>query len=115
MYNTIDKVYASKIEPTLHLAINKLINVDQSNWTNYVPTPLRFIEIDSKNYFGIEDKHIEQNLDYLLTSLQENGMILPTWEWGNCLDAWNKAKKEWTGVLTLDAMLLLSKFERILI
>ncbi len=114
MYNTIDKVYASKIEPTLHLAINKLINVDQSNWTNYVPTPLRFIEIDSKNYFGIGEKHIENNLDYLVTSFQENGMILPTWEWGNYLNAWNIAKKEWTGILTLDAILLLSKFNRII-
>lgn len=113
MYNTIDDVYASKIESTLHVAINKLINVDQSDWTNYVPTPLNFIEIDSRNYFGIEDKYIENNLDYLITSIHENGMIVPTWEWGDYLDAWKEAKKQWTGILTLDAMLMLSKFNRV--
>ncbi|WFA08797.1 hypothetical protein [Tissierella sp. Yu-01] len=113
MSNTIDDIYSSKIESTLRLAINKLVNVDENDWTNYVPTPLKFIEIDSKNYFGIDKKHIEQNLDYLITNFEDNGKILPTWEWDNYLDVWDNAKIEWIGILTLEAMLSLLKFNRI--
>jgi len=53
----------------LKLAVSQLVNINESEWINYVPTPLKFIEIDSKNFFGIERKFIDQNLDYLVDRL----------------------------------------------
>ena len=113
MYNALDEEFSSQIVDTLKLAVSKLVNINQSEWINYVPTPLKFINFDSKNYFGIEYKFIDQNLDYLIDRLEEDGKILPTWQWDKYLEEWEIAKIEWMGILTLESLLSLLKFNRI--
>ena len=113
LYHLLDANLSNKIEGKLKLAISQLVNIDQSDWTNYVPTPVRFIDFYSKNNLGIEQRYIDQNLDYLIDKLEEHGRILPTWEWGQYFDDWEVARKEWMGVLTLEALLSLLKFNRI--
>lgn len=113
MSNTIDKELSTQIEDTLKLAISQLINVNEDEWTEYVPTPLKFIEFDSDNFFGIDIKFINKNLDYLIANLDENKKILPTWEWNDYLDEWEIARTEWMGNLTLKGLLSLKKFNRL--
>jgi len=113
MYNALGEECSSQIVDTLKLAVSKLVNLNQSEWINYVPTPLKFINFDSKNYFGIEYKFIDQNLDYLIDRLEEDGKILPTWQWDKYLEEWEIAKIEWMGILTLESLLSLLKFNRI--
>lgn len=113
MYNTLNEKFSSQIADTLKLAVSQLVNINQSEWINYVPTPLRFIEVDSKNSFGIKRKFIDQNLDYLIDRLEEDGRILPTWQWDKYLEEWEIAKIEWMGILTLESLLSLLKFNRI--
>ncbi|MCB2353937.1 hypothetical protein [Clostridium estertheticum] len=113
MYNTLEEEFSSQIVDTLKLAVSKLVNIHQFEWINYVPTPLKFINLDSKNFFGIEGKFIDQNLDYLIDRLEEDGKILPTWQWDKYLEEWEIAKIEWMGILTLEALLSLLKFNRI--
>ena len=113
MYNTLDEEFSSQIVDTLKLAVSKLVNLNQSEWINYVATPLKFINFDSKNFFGIECKFVDQNLDYLIDRLEEDGRILPTWQWDKYLEEWEIAKIEWMGLLTLEALLSLLKFNRI--
>lgn len=112
MYNTIDIEFQTKLCQSIKLAVSQLVNINQDEWTNYVPTPLKFVEVDSKNFFEIDAKFIDKNLDYLIDGLQEDGKILPTWQWGQYFKQWEIAKKEWIGVLTLEAMLSLLKFNR---
>jgi hypothetical protein len=113
MYNTLDKEFSDQIEDVLKLAISQLINANQSEWVNYVPMPLKFINIESENYFGIEEKFIDENLDYLVDRFEEQGKMLPTWQWGQYLEQWETSKIEWVGILTLEALLSLRKFNRI--
>lgn len=113
MYNTLDEEFSKQITDTLKLAVSQLVNINQSEWINYVPTPLKFINSDSKDFFGIEDKFINQNLDYLIDRLEEEGKILPTWKWDKYLEEWEVANSEWIGILTLEALLSLLKFNRI--
>lgn len=113
MYNTIDEELSTLIEDTLKFAVSQLININESKWTDYVPMPLKFIEFDSENFFGIDGKFIDNNLNYLIAELEENNKILPTWEWDDYLDEWEIAKTEWMGILTLEALLSLMKFNRL--
>lgn len=113
MYNTIDEKFSAQIENSLKLAVSQLINVNEDEWTNYVPMPLKFIEFDSKNFFEMDSKFIDKNLDYLIVKLEENKKIFPTWQWDKYLDEWESAKIEWMGILTLEALLSLLKFNRI--
>lgn len=113
MYNALGEEFSSKLADKIKLAVSQLVNINQSEWINYVPTPLKFIEIDSKNFFEIEQKSIDQNLDYLIDKLEENGKILPAWQWDKYLEEWEVVKLEWIGILTLGALLSLLKFNRI--
>ncbi|MGV8984097.1 hypothetical protein [Clostridium sp.] len=113
MYSALDEEFAIQIVYSLKLAVSQLVNITQSEWSNYVPTPLKFIESDSKNLFGIESKFIDENLDYLVDKLEADGNIFPTWHWDNYLEEWEIAKSEWMGILTLEALLSLLKFNRI--
>ena len=113
MYNTLDKEFSDQIEDAIKLAISQLVNINETEWISYVPTPLKFIEIDSKNFFGIERKFIDRNLDYLVDRLTSDGKILPTWQWEKYLEQWEISKVEWIGLLTLDALLYLFKFNKI--
>lgn len=113
MYNTIDEEFSRQIEGSLKIAISQLISANEDEWTNYVPTPLKFIEFDSENFFGINSEAIDRNLDYLIDKLEENGKILPTWQWDDYLDEWEIARNEWIGILTLEALLSLLKFKRL--
>lgn len=113
MYNTIDEEISRQIEGSLKIAISQLINSNEDEWTNYVPTPLKFIEFDSENFFGINSESIDRNLDYLIDRLEENGKILPTWQWDDYLEKWEIARNEWIGILTLEALLSLLKFKRL--
>lgn len=113
MYNALDKEFSHQIENVLKLAISQLMNTNQSEWVNYVPMPLKFINIESENYFGIEGKFIDENLDYLVDTLEKYGRMLPTWQWGQYLEQWETAKIEWVGILTVETLLSLRKFNRI--
>lgn len=113
MHNTIDEEFSRQIEGSLKIAVSQLTNANEDEWTNYVPTPLKFIEFDSENFFGINSESIDRNLDYLIDRLEENGKILPTWQWDDYLDEWEIARNEWIGILTLEALLSLLKFKRL--
>jgi len=113
LYNALDKEFSGQIEDVLKLAVSQLVSTNESEWIDYVPTPLKFIEMDSKNFFGIERKFIDQNLDYLIDRLEENGKIFTAWQWDKYLEEWEISKIEWMGILTLGALLSLSKFNRI--
>lgn len=112
MYNALEEEFSSQIVDTLKLAISQLVNINQSEWINYVPMPLKFIYSDSVNFFGIERTFIDHNLDFLIDKL-EDGKISPAWQWEKYLEEWEIAKVEWMGILTLEALLSLRKFNRI--
>ena len=113
LYNALDNKFSSQIEDVLKLAVSQLVNTNESEWVDYVPTPLKFIEMGSKNFFGIEPEVIDQNLDYLIDTLEEHGKILTAWQWDKYPEEWEISKNEWMGILTLGALLSLSKFNRI--
>jgi len=113
MYNTLGSEFSNQIEDVLKLAVSQLVNINEAEWINYVPTPLKFIEIDSVNYLGLERKLIDLNLDYLLDRLTADGKILPSWQWDKYLEQWEISKVEWMGVLTLEALLSLHKFNEV--
>jgi hypothetical protein len=57
---------------------------------------------------------VEANLDYLIGEQGGDGAWAPTWNWGGLFpEAWPQARRDWQGVLTLDALKVLRAFGRI--
>lgn len=113
LYEVLPKELSEKIKDKLTIAVEELVCCKREEWNKYVPQPLNFVKSMNSFKFGISDELIEENLDYVIDIIESSGKINPSWEWGNYKLDWEKAKKEWTGVLTLNALITLDKFNRI--
>ena len=59
---------------------------------------------------GLE-RAVSLNLDFEREEQNSNGSWSPTWSWGgNYPESWQRAKQEWSGVLTLDKLVILERF-----
>ncbi len=62
---------------------------------------------------GLEEA-VSLNLDYEIEEQEKDGAWSPTWSWGDQYpDVWLEAKGEWTGVLILEKLITLKRFNRI--
>jgi len=113
LYRMLPPELSGEIRDELTEAVQDLVCTDSTEWKNYVPTPIDFVRTPKQYRFGISDSLLDENLDFLVKELEENEVIRPTWEWGQYEDEWGRAEQEWIGVLTLKALTLLDRFDRI--
>jgi len=126
LFELLPDTLAKKIENKLTFAVQSTICDKREEWDKYVPQPLHFINNPKSNRFGISNDLIEENLDYLIDTIESNGKINPPWNWHNLKSMidpnwnwddynskWEIAKKEWTSILTLKALIALNNFKRI--
>ncbi len=111
-YNNLKSKDQTRLEDKISHAVSHLMNPDMDQWTTYVPMPINFVEYDSDNLFNMHIKDINKNLDYIMDKLEDDKHIEPVWTWADYKEAWVEAKKYWTGILTLETMLKLKKFEK---
>ena len=114
LYKLIDEDYKKQIKEKIIEGVETCICTDRNKWGNYEPQPLDFLEApEDNNLFGIEQKYIDENLDYIIDILENKGIIEPTWVWGQYEEQWEISKKKWTGNMTLQALVKLNNFERL--
>lgn len=111
MYNHMSDVDQDVMLPYLNVAYHQIVNINSNEWNNYTPYPLKFIELTQNNMFEVPNELINENLQFLLNKLSLIGHIVPPWSWSSYLEEWETAKREWTGILTLDALLILRRFK----
>ncbi len=112
-YNTLPLKKRNIIEYKLTNAVKGLVCNNPDDWNKYTPQPVHFVKTEDSSTFGIQQKDIDVNLDYIIESLNEEGGILPNWKWGQYDKSWEKAKDEWAGILTLNALKILYNYGRI--
>ena len=98
------------ILPKLKRDYQRLVNLNRDEWRDYVPTPLKFAMLDHQNRLEIPEEALQDNLEYLKESLNTSGVISPPWKWNKYEAEWEVAKREWTGILTLEALLTIRLF-----
>jgi len=114
LYHLIPESVATNLEGPITRAATQLVNTDREAWElHYVPTPLKFVHDPDGPHFGIADDLVDENLDFLVDTLERYGKVEPTWSWGQYEEHWKRAKTLWTGVLTLEALLALDRFDRL--
>ena len=113
LYYALPSKWAKKIEDKLYTAIQNLVCSNPDKWDNYVPQPLHFVDSPDSQRFGISESLIEENLEFWIEMLEQEGVLKPSWKWDQYEKEWERAKSEWTGILTLKALTTLDKFNRI--
>lgn len=94
--------------------VRQTVAHDSGQWKKYSLRPLQVADSpDSPFLPGLEDS-VSANLDYEISSQNPDGSWAPTWTWGKSFpEDWQIACREWTGILTLDKLLVLRRFKRI--
>ncbi len=93
--------------------VEKLVCDDPEKWEEYNLKPLQVVP-DPHSHYHDRFKHIlDVNLDFLMDTLKDNGSWDPVWKWGRFESDWEKAKLEWSGIITLDNFRILNAYGRL--
>jgi hypothetical protein len=107
-----------EIERPVHQKLLQLvdgtISTDPEQWKGYGLRPLQVVDRPESPFMAGREASVAANLDYEITTHNADGSWSPTWTWGGMYpDDWIIASRQWSGVLTLDKLLLLKRFHRI--
>lgn len=102
--------------PHLVRLLHATIHPVPAEWlTAYVPTPLDYVQTPASPFLAEIVTLVDQQLDQWCTHLQTNGIWTPTWQWGQYVDAWPTAQAWWSGKMTVERLMILGRFGRIML
>jgi len=102
------------LKRNLAVLIPRTVAISPEQWSGYSLRPLQVVDAPGSIFESELKEAVAANLDYEISSQNKDGSWTPTWTWGDAYpDDWKIARREWSGVITLDKLLLLKKFERI--
>ena len=106
--------YKERLIERIRAAIPKVVVRDRAKWNSYCITPLKIAPSPQALGSDLIWDDLQANLDYEIEHQTSEGTWDPTWTWGGMYpDAWEQAKLEWRGHLTLEMLTTLRAFGRI--
>ncbi|GAE30491.1 hypothetical protein [Halalkalibacter hemicellulosilyticus] len=101
----------SSIKGKVMTLIEHCVDRDVENWgTGYKPLPLDFIKSPNDPLCTRFGQLAEQNLQFYVEQLSEDGMWEPSWSWGSYPHAFPVAKRDWQGILLVNRYKVLKAF-----
>lgn len=111
LYELCDEDLRSKLQEPLTKLILAAVNTNVTEWNGYVATPIKFVHSKGDPFLDLFDKElINENIEFIIKQISVDHWE-PNWNWGdNYPDAWNIAKAEWSGHITVRNLITLKKF-----
>ena len=92
----------------------KLVDRDPKRWSAYVTKPLKIAPRPDSVLAETLAADIERNLDFEIGQQQPDGSWAPSWSWNGAYPReWERARREWQGVLTRETLALLRAWDRV--
>jgi len=104
---------AERLLPKLHSGVHLVTSDNPDDWQNYGGRPLWFATRPGSLLADELQDSIQAQLDYEIESQADDGSWRPNWSWGQYENAWESARVEWAGYLTLRNLLVLKAWGRI--
>lgn len=102
-----------RLQEELNRLVDSCVLKDSSQWNGYGLRPLQVADSPDSPFIYPLKALVEENLDYEIDQQDSSGIWSPTWSWSdNFPNEWENAKKEWTGVITLEKLIFLKRFGR---
>jgi len=89
------------------------VTIDPAGWESYSAQPLDFATSPDSFLYAPLRSAVETNLDTWIDQIQPNGTWLPNWSWQDYPQAWEKAKRQIAGRLTVRRLKILKSFNRL--
>lgn len=113
-YSNLGKPLKAQIEPRLCERIKATVNTDLGDWrTKYIPKPLNFVDSPKSPFYELLHDSVQQNLDFLIETIDTNEAWFPPWRWGQYEKDWKKARIEWAGKISVENLVTLNKFSKL--
>lgn len=104
----------SELVAKLRPVVDRLVVRDPTEWRKYVLTPMKVVETPDSPFAELLSEAMHENLDFTIEHQAETGAWEPEWTWGGLYpEAWQQAKREWSGVLTVRTLRILQVFGRL--
>ena len=98
----------------LKAKIDPVLATTAQEWSNYGLRPVQVVTSPDSPFHTDYMDLVSVNLQYEIDEQQPNGSWDPVWNWGDVYpDIWPGVCREWSGILTLNNLVLLSRFGRI--
>lgn len=98
----------------LRAVVPQVVSRDPEEWSSYTITPLKVVSSPDSLVLDLIEDAVHRHLDYQIDHQSPEGTWDPVWTWGDAYpDAWETAKREWRGALTLRTLTVLRSFDRI--
>jgi hypothetical protein len=111
---TLPKEIYNLIHQKLARLINGIVAFEPAQWKEYSLRPVQVVDDPESPFLTGHEESVDANLGYEISSQTEDGSWTPTWTWGDAFpNDWVLACREWTGIITLEKLLLLKRFKRI--
>lgn len=111
---TLPEDARTKVLRKLRRAVDCVVAREPSDWGGYGLTPVAVAASPDSPFADVLAREIELNLDYEIECQQEDGSWAPAWSWGDAFpEAWQDARREWKGILTVKALRLFQSFGRL--
>jgi len=98
----------------LRPVIDRLVATDAAEWEKYVLAPLEIVDRPESPFADQLADAVAANLDFAISRQAENGAWEPKWSWGDSFpEVWPQAKLDWSGVITVRMLKIISRFGRL--
>jgi len=112
-----DKVpphFRERLVSRIRAVVPTVVRRDAKAWNTYCITPLKLAQSPQSLAADLIWDALQQNLDFVVEQQNQSGCWEPVWSWGERYpEAWEQARQEWRGCLTLDNLRVLLAFGRI--
>jgi len=104
----------SRLKDRIRRAIPDVVVRDRDQWSEYCLTPLRAAPTPELVGAELIEDALQDHFDFVIETQSDEGSWDPTWAWGGAYpEAWEEARREWQGILTLETLTSLRAFGRI--
>lgn len=100
------------ISEKVHALAEQCISTEPETWgKSYKALPLHMIFSKKDALYEKYKDLVNKNLDYLKSSIQEDGVWDITWEWGEYPESFYIARQQWRGIVAVSNYKILCEFE----
>ena len=98
----------------LRRVVPEVVSRDPGQWRSYCITPLKVSPAPGSPVSDLILDAVQLHLDYQIDQQAADGAWDPVWDWGGAYpEAWEKARREWRGHLTLETLTSLRAYGRL--
>ncbi len=103
----------ARVRSACEQAALRSVATDPASWEGYGLQPLDVAPRPGSPLHHLFAEAVEVNLEHRIARQGDDGAWAPAWSWDGYPEAWEGARREWQGVLTLDALRSLRAYGRI--